>query len=340
MLSEICHFVIRVPCFPNQGLSSDCLATQNENIIVFYVVGGFRRLAPKFEFQPGNVRQSAHTTLAHKWIDWGRVRADLVKRTGFKQQETKLGLDHHAFLINLQGDATAGEDFIEGRSIGFKPRRPGSLIFVPARHEWTGWDEGDEAGAYLLLTIDPWFAEKALRPEHLIALKPLIGFRDTMIEASLQKVAAELRSPDRISAVMAESQAVQALAHFIRLTGSDVEPLTGGLSLGEMRMIQSIIEDHLRPPPTLDELASAIGVSRRHFFRVFKQTTGKTPHQYLEEQRLKRAVDLLRDTDLLATEIAIECGFSSSSHFASTFKRSFGMRPRDYRRRWRDRLIR
>ncbi|MFK4259477.1 AraC family transcriptional regulator [Agrobacterium tumefaciens] len=231
-----------------------------------------------------------------------------------------------------------GEDFVEGRSVGFKPRRPGSLIFVPAHHTWTGWDEGDEIGAYLLLTIDPRFAGKSLRPEHLEALKPSIGFRNAMIEASLQKVMAELRNPDPISVVMAESQAVQALAHFIRLNERRGEPVTGGLSLAELQKIFSIIENHLRAPPSLDELANAIGVSRRHFFRVFKQSTGKTPHEYLAEYRLKRAVDLLRDSQLMATEIAIECGFSSSSHFTSTFKRSFGMRPLDYRRRCRDKL--
>lgn len=297
-------------------------------------------MAPVFEFQPSSVRQSAHKTFTHEWIDWGSVRADLVKRTGFKQQETRLVLDHHAFLINLRGKATSGEDFIEGRSIGFQPRRPGSLIFVPARHEWTGWDEGDEAGAYLLLMINPSFAEEALRSDHRAELKPLIGFRHPMIETSLQKVAVELRNPDRISAVMADSHAVQALAHFIRFTRGENEPLKGGLSLGEMRTIYSFIDGRLSSPPTLDELAHAIGISRRQFSRAFKQTTGKTPHQYLEEQRLKRAVDLLRDTDMLATEIAIECGFSSSSHFTSTFKRSVGVRPRDYRRRWRDKFTR
>lgn len=297
-------------------------------------------MASLFELEPANIRQSSHKNLVHKWINWGRVRADFVKRTGFKRQETRFLLDHHAFLINLRGEASAGEDFVAGRSIGFTPRHPGSLIFIPAHHVWTGWDEGDETGAYLLLTIDPRFAENVLRPEHLSVLKPSIGFRNTMIEASLQKVATELRSPDPVSVVMAESQAVQALAHFIRLNGSNDELSTGGLSHAQLRTVISIIEDHHRPLPTLDELASAIGVSRRHFFRIFKQSTGKTPHHYLAEERLKRAVDLLRETDLPATEIAMECGFSSSSHLNSTFKRSFGMRPLEFRRRWQDKLTR
>lgn len=278
--------------------------------------------------------------MVHDWIDWGHVRADFVKRIGFKRQETRFRLDHHAFLINLRGEASVGEDFIAGRSIGFSPRYPGSLIFVPALHKWTGWDEGDETGAYLLLTIDPWFAQKALRPHHLAVLKPLIGFRNSMIEAALQKIATELRSPDPVSVVMAESQAVQALAHFVRLGGSDEELLRSGLSQAELTTVISMIEDRHRPLPTLSEIASAIGVSRRHFFRVFKQSTGKTPHQYLSEERMKRALELLRETDLLATEIAIECGFSSSSHFTSTFKRSFGMRPIELRRRWQETLRR
>jgi AraC-like DNA-binding protein len=292
-------------------------------------------LAPIYKFQPGEVRRSAHKKLIHEWIDWGRVRADIVKRIGFKRQETRFVLEHHAFLINLRGEARIGQDFIEGRSVGFRPRRPGSLIFVPAHHEWTGWDEGDETGSYLLMTIDPGFAELSLGQEHLAALKPSIGFRNNMIEASLQRVVSELRNPDPISIVMAESQAVQALAHLIRLSGTDEEILKGGLSLAQLQRIFTIIEDRLSTPPNLDELAGAIGVSRRHFFRAFKQSTGKTPHRYLAEYRLERTLDLLRSTDLLATEIAIECGFSSSSHFTYTFKRAFGLRPLDYRRRCR-----
>ncbi|UXN66209.1 hypothetical protein N8E89_23775 (plasmid) [Phyllobacterium sp. A18/5-2] len=73
------------------------------------------------EFQPDEVRRSVHQTLVHNYIDWGMVRAHIVKRTGLARQETRIARDQHSFLINLKGGARSGEDFVEGRSVGFTP---------------------------------------------------------------------------------------------------------------------------------------------------------------------------------------------------------------------------
>jgi AraC-like DNA-binding protein len=311
------------------GLSS------NYNGLSRFLAEGYLLLVRDFEFEPDQARRSERHMLAHQFMDWGSVRADIVKRKGFGRQETRIALNRHAFLINLQGEAKSGEDFVNGESFGFRPRRPGSLIFLPAHHEWTGWDDGDEAGAYLMLAIEPRFTERSFLPEHIASLRPLIGFRNNLIEAALQRISVEVRNPDLISVVMAESQTLQAVAQVIRLDGIRQERFKGGLSPFDLKRVMAVIESHIAMPPSLDELAGVIGVSRRHFSRAFKQSTGKTLYGYIAEYRLKRAIDLLRDAKLSATEIAIECGFSSSSHFAYVFKKSVGVRPIEYRRRWR-----
>ncbi len=251
------------------------------------------------------------------------------------RQETRIAPDQHSFLINLKGGARSGEDFVEGRSVGFTPRRPGSVVFVPAHREWTGWDEGDATGSYLFVSVDTTFIEEALGSKHLVGLKPAIGFRDNMIEDALQRIAAELHNPDPISVTMAESQAVQLFVQLLRLNGVGLEPAKGGLTPLNLKRINAIIESRPANPPSLEELVREIGVSRRHFFRAFKQSTGKTPHSYVAEHRLKRAVDLLRTTDLSATDIALGCGFASSSHFTVAFKQALGTGPSEFRRRWR-----
>ncbi|WP_337796419.1 AraC family transcriptional regulator [Agrobacterium rubi] len=288
-----------------------------------------------FEFEPDQARRSERQLLAHHYMDWGSVRADIVKRKGLSRQETRIVLDRHTFLINLQGEAKMGEDFVDGHPIGFRPRRPGSLIFIPAHHEWTGWDDGDELGAYLILAIDPRFTKRNFLPEHIAALRPVIGFRNSLIESALQRICTEVKNPDAISAVMAESHSLQAVAQLLRFDGVGHEPFKGGLSPFDLKRVMSVIEDRIAVPPSLDELSGMIGVSRRHFSRAFKQSTGKTLYGYISEHRLKKAVDLLRGAKMSATEIAIECGFSSSSHFAFVFKKSIGVRPTEYRRNWR-----
>lgn len=287
------------------------------------------------DFDPGATRRSDHSTLVHQHLDWGAVRADIVKRTGLTRQETYLSAERHSFMINLQGEAREGEDFVEGRRIAFMPRRPGSIIFLPAHNEWRGWDEGDETGSYLFVSIDTTFIEHAIGADHIVSLRPAMGFRDTIVEACLRRIGAELKSPDPISVIMVESQAVQLFIQMVRLNGVGHEPAKGGLSPFDLKRVVAIIEDRPANPPSLDEMAGEIGVSRRHFSRAFKQSTGKSPHAFLAANRLERAVDLLRTTEKSATEIALECGFASSSHFTSAFKKAYETGPLEFRRRWR-----
>lgn len=298
-------------------------------------IEAFQSLPETDDFQPDEVRRSERRTLVHHHMDWGIVKADLVKRTGLTRQETRLAPKHHAFLINLHGEARTGEDFIEGKRITFTPRHRGSIVFVPARSEWTGWDEGDRTGSYLLVTIDSTFIARSLGCEHLSGLKPIIGFRDTTIEASLHRIGSELLSPDDVSILMVKSQAIQLFVRLVRMHLLDLGPARGGLSAFDLKRVVAIMEARLADPLGLDELAKEIGLSERHFFRAFKQSTGKTPHAYLVAQRVEHAAELLRNTEMSATDIAFESGFSSSSHLTRSFKKAFGTGPLDYRRYWR-----
>lgn len=285
--------------------------------------------------EPDTARRADCRTIAHRYLDWGLIRADIVRRTGLRRQETQIAAANHAFLLNLQGAARAGEDYVDGRRVSFTPRPAGSIVFLPVDSEWSGWDEGDANGAYLFVSMDAGFVRQTLGQEYLEALQPQIGFRNAMIETALHTIAAELKHPDPTSVIMVESQAVQILVHLARLNGIASQPSKGGFSSFDLKRVIALMEARLAAPPAPDELAREIGVSRRHFFRAFKQSTGKTPSAYMAGLRLKRALDLLRTTDQPVTEIALECGFASSSHFAYAFKRIHGASPLEYRRRWR-----
>lgn len=88
---------------------------------------------------------------------------------------------------------------------------------------------------------------------------------------------------------------------------------------------------HVAEKLTVAALADLAAMSLSHFARVFKLETGRPPLEYLLELRLEKARQLLRCEDLPVTEIALRCGFATSSHFAATFRRRLGTTPRDYR---------
>ena len=90
------------------------------------------------------------------------------------------------------------------------------------------------------------------------------------------------------------------------------------------------INNNLSADLTLEKLASAANFNTIYFHKLFKASTGKTLHEYVEDQRIKKSVNLLISTDMTLTQIAYECGFSSQSYFSYAFKRRMGTSPRDY----------
>ena len=91
---------------------------------------------------------------------------------------------------------------------------------------------------------------------------------------------------------------------------------------------------------TLDDVARAVYASPFHLARVFHQRTGVPIHRYLTRLRLRASLERLDDGANDLTELALELGFSSHSHFTDTFRREFGSPPSDLRRNNRRRTLR
>lgn len=81
----------------------------------------------------------------------------------------------------------------------------------------------------------------------------------------------------------------------------------------------------------LDDLLEIAHMSRSNLMRVFRKATGQSPIEYLVRLRIQRAMELLRNTDLSITEIAMEVGFNDSNYFSRQFHRILGESPRSFR---------
>lgn len=105
------------------------------------------------------------------------------------------------------------------------------------------------------------------------------------------------------------------------------------LKSGNYEIIENVIKyikENLTSDLSLNTVASYASFSPIHFHNCFKTATGKTLHEYVEEQRIKQAAGLLISTDLTLTDISYKCGFSSQSYFSYAFKRKMKMTPREY----------
>lgn len=90
------------------------------------------------------------------------------------------------------------------------------------------------------------------------------------------------------------------------------------------------IKENLTEDLSLEKVAKSVSLSPIYFHNSFKTAVGKTLHEYVEEQRIKKATNLLLTTNFTLTKIAYECGFSSQSYFSYVFKRKMKVTPREY----------
>jgi len=97
--------------------------------------------------------------------------------------------------------------------------------------------------------------------------------------------------------------------------------------------VLNYIHENLAEKITIEQLASIAHLSPSHFAQIFRRETKETPHRYLLLTRLLHSQKLILEGKLNLTEIAYQCGFSSSSHFTTAFQKEFSLSPSDFKKR-------
>lgn len=153
---------------------------------------------------------------------------------------------------------------------------------------------------------------------------------------ALRRLAQEDLSPGGSNNMGLEEIGLALAAHVLTLAGMGAARSSGTAGDGRKVRDQVVaaiaqIEKGARGELRLSELAESAGLSPFHFLRLFKRETGVTPYRFLVQTRIRRAVDLLRDTSRPVTEIAFDVGFTDLSNFINAFRREIGVSPRQYR---------
>lgn len=109
-------------------------------------------------------------------------------------------------------------------------------------------------------------------------------------------------------------------------------PTVNALPKWRLKRVRQHVEAHLEETINLADMAAAAGLSRMHFAAQFRAATGYRPHEYLLNERVENAKELLSKTDTSLAEIALTVGFSAQAHFSTVFKRFTGDTPGCWRR--------
>jgi AraC family transcriptional regulator len=286
-------------------------------------------------------------------LDIAAVRptsSDLLGWTGLRAEhltdppDTAVDLPpvtHHWLFLNHPVAPDFGPPDFSVRFAGqerTEPGPPGSVAIIPAgtpsQWRWSGPSESTH------VLVEPQLLARVaaealdLNPDR-VEIPPVFDLSHPQIRDVLLALDRELREGGPGGRLLAESLgnvlAVQLLRHFSATGTADPRP-GGGLSKPRLRAVIEYIHEHLDAELSLDHLAAVARMSPYHFARLFKNSTGLPPHQYVIARRVERAKELLRDRDPLPlAEVAIETGFSSQSHFTRHFKRCVGVTPRRFR---------
>lgn len=213
----------------------------------------------------------------------------------------------------------------------------GDFSIAPAAAPFFARWDGDDR--LLQIRIDSRFivqvATEALEmnPDRMEVI-PTFRTRDRQLEAIAMLVFTELKQENLGSRLYIDSLANILAVRLLRQYSSSKSHLSvyeGGLPQRQLLQVLEYIHEHLDRDIKLADLAGSIGMSQFHFSHLFKQSIGTPPYQYLIQQRIERAKQLLKKTDRSIVDIALECGFNSHSHLSKQFRQLAGMTPKAYR---------
>ncbi|PMB53181.1 AraC family transcriptional regulator [Fischerella thermalis CCMEE 5201] len=215
--------------------------------------------------------------------------------------------------------------------------RQGDITITPAGVPSSYEAEGNDH--YLYMQIPSVFlqqvAEEAMEiNSNRVELLPEFRVRNPQLEQILLLLQSELHRGGYMGRLYVESLANALVVNLLRdhaITRYRVAQFDGGLSDRKLLQVTNYINDALNQDIKLADLAQLLGMSQSHFSRLFKRSMGLSPHQYLLQQRVERAKQLLKHTNQSLVEIALACGFDSHSHLSRQFRQLTGMTPKAYR---------
>ena len=268
---------------------------------------------------------------------WAGFRVGLFEAAPIQMRNQR---GEHAVVAMILKGRTRGRIISRGEDCDVSPGPDSVGLFGPSLDiAWSRWD--CEPGAERLsVELDFSDLEQAGELETIRSasreLRQNLPLQDRQLASLLRLIADEVRAGSPRGPLYATSLSLRLTAYLFceHASGGRYRDLERGkLAAMQRARVLELIERRLAEPIGLDELANAAGVSRFHFLRLFKNTFGTTPHQYLLEQRMAGARRLMDQTTLPLTDIAAATGFSSQSHLCTTMRQRLGLTPGQWRRR-------
>lgn len=244
-----------------------------------------------------------------------------------------------AFLVFvLRQSLPSNPYWVDGRPEFLAPRSGGqfNLLDTRRKHAAEVWAAVDCMALYLPLdALNALTDGRGMPRVSTLDASPGEALTDPVIWHLSESLMPGLTRPDEASSLFVEEVGLALSWHVLHRYGGLSAPTPvghGGLAPWQERKAKEMLTANLAGGVTLGDLANACRLSRSHFARCFKVTTGLPSHRWLARYRVERAKDLLIHSSKSLEQIAEECGFADRSHFARSFVKWAGATPARWRR--------
>jgi AraC family transcriptional regulator len=264
---------------------------------------------------------------------WGNIHFELHEQPKFdtlEHQATWHVIAHCPSFYTSK--SRSGDRWLDGK-LKTEARNEGDIAIIPAgvshRCIW------NILSLFAIVAIDPAVLKQVgqdlVDPDRIELIPHYMTEQDPPIQGIIAALRDELESPKIGGSLFVDSLKTALAIHLLRkYCTAPPQPrnYAGGLSKAKLQQVTEYIAEHLDREVQLIELAAIVQISPYHFLRLFKNSLGMTPHQYILQRRIAKAKYLLLHSELSIAEVAAAAGFCDQSHLTRYFKRIVGVTPK------------
>jgi len=212
---------------------------------------------------------------------------------------------------------------------------PNQIFFNPANVPFSRYTADHYEFILVLIEPEKMIASVPFAPKSC-TFEETYHIKDPNLEYIFKLLLSEIQAGNQNGKLFVENIVSILTFHFVKNYSKEQSPRlienVNGFTGKELDKALYYIDKNMSENYKIENLAEEFGISKFNFIKRFKSSTNVTPHQFIIKKKLERSKNLLREDSLSLTDITYMLNFSDQSHFSNSFKKMYGLTPREFRK--------